>query len=158
MPRTIALASTPEARQAGLEEGLGEHRRGRRAVAGVLGGLRGRFLDELGAHVLNLVAQLDLLGHGDAVLGHRRAAPRLVEHGVAAARAQGRLDGGGELLDTGQQRLAGLDVERQFLHGHGSLSPAFDEAWNGSRPRAGWPQGQRLIKGRARSPPPGRPR
>ena len=42
--------------QAVLEDGLGEDRRGGGAVTGVIGGLAGGFLDQLGAHVLDLVA------------------------------------------------------------------------------------------------------
>jgi hypothetical protein len=45
-----------------LEDGLGEHGRGRRAVAGDVGRLAGGFLHELGADVLVLVGELDLLG------------------------------------------------------------------------------------------------
>src|SRR5262249_10013157 len=41
----------------------------------------------LGAHVLELVIEFDLLGDGDAVLGDAWRAPRLVEHDIAAFRA-----------------------------------------------------------------------
>src|SRR2546428_6733009 len=40
-------------------------------------------LDHLGAHVLELVGELDLLGDGDAVLGDARRAERFVEDDVA---------------------------------------------------------------------------
>jgi hypothetical protein len=56
-------------------DGFGEDRRGRRAVAGDVGGLAGDLLHELGAHVLVLVLELDLLGDRDAVLGDGRGAP-----------------------------------------------------------------------------------
>ena len=69
-------------------DGLGEDGGGGGAVAGHVAGLAGGFLDELGAHVLVGVVQLDFLGDGDAVLGDGRAAPALVEHGIAAARAR----------------------------------------------------------------------
>ena len=71
--------------EAFAEDGLGEDGRGGGAVAGHVAGLAGGFLDELGAHVLVGVVQLDLLGDGDAVLGDGRAAPALVDDGVAAA-------------------------------------------------------------------------
>ena len=81
-------------------DGLGEDGGGGGAVAGDVAGLAGGFLDELGAHVLVRVVQLDVLGDGDAVLGDGRAAPALVEDGVAAARAQGAPDGPGQLADA----------------------------------------------------------
>ena len=52
---------------------LGQQRGGRGAVAGDVAGLRGRFLDQLGAQVLEGVVQFDLLGDGHAVLGDFRA-------------------------------------------------------------------------------------
>ena len=52
---------------------LGQDGGGGGAVAGDVGGLAGDLLDHLGAHVLVLVFELDLLGDGDAVLGDRRA-------------------------------------------------------------------------------------
>ncbi len=51
------------------DDRLGEDRRGRRAVAGVIVLTRGDLTDHLRAHVLELVGELDLLGDGDAVLG-----------------------------------------------------------------------------------------
>src|SRR5262249_21855256 len=62
-------------------DGLGEDGGGGGAVAGDVAGLGGGLLDELGAHVLVGVLQLDLLGDGDAVLGDIGAAPALVEDG-----------------------------------------------------------------------------
>ena len=50
-------------------DGLGQHGGGGGAVAGDVVGLRGRFFDQLGAEVFVRVVQLDLLGHGHAVLG-----------------------------------------------------------------------------------------
>jgi hypothetical protein len=56
-------------------DGLRQHGRGRRAVAGDVGGLGGHLLHHLRAQVRQLVLELDLLGDGDAVLGDRRASP-----------------------------------------------------------------------------------
>ena len=56
------------------DDRLGEHGRGGGAVAGDVVGLRGDFAHHLGAHVLELVVELDLLGDGDAVLGDARRA------------------------------------------------------------------------------------
>ena len=68
--------------------GLGQHGRGGRAVAGDVAGLRGGLFDELDAHVLERVLELDVFGDGHAVLGHLRGAPAFVEHGVASAGTQ----------------------------------------------------------------------
>ena len=54
------------------DDRLGEHGRRGGAVAGDVVGLRGDFAHHLGAHVLELVLELDLLGDGDAVLGDAR--------------------------------------------------------------------------------------
>jgi hypothetical protein len=62
------------------------------AVTGVVAGLGSHFLDHLGAHVLELVLELDFLGHGHAVLGHGGGAEGALEHHVAALGAQGDLD------------------------------------------------------------------
>jgi hypothetical protein len=71
-------------------------------------GLGGDFLDHLGAHVLEGVLELDLLGDRDAVLGDRRGAELLVEHDVAALGAERHLDGFGELIDAALQARRAL--------------------------------------------------
>ena len=50
--------------------------------------VRRHLAHHLGAHVLELVRELDLLGDGDAVLGDARRAVGLVEHDVMALRAE----------------------------------------------------------------------
>src|SRR5690606_17146985 len=100
------------------DEGLGQHGRGGGAVAGVVGSARGDFLHHLRAHVLELVGELDLLGDGHAVLGDRGRAEALVEHDVAALRAQGRLDGVGEHVDATHHLGARVLTEADFLRGH----------------------------------------
>jgi hypothetical protein len=92
---------------------VGQHGRGRRAVAGDGAGLAGDLLDELHAHVLEGVFQLDVLGDGHAVLGDLGGAPALVEHGVASARPQGAADGVRQLGDARQQALSRVFVKRQ---------------------------------------------
>ena len=52
--------------------------------------LRSDFLHHLRAHVLELVLELDFLRDRDAVLGDGRGAEALLEHGVAALRAERR--------------------------------------------------------------------
>ena len=100
-----------------MHQRLGEHRRGRGAVARDVVGLGGDLLDELGAHVLERVLQLHLLGDGDAVVGDRGGAELLLEHDVAALRPEGDLDRVGELVDPGLERAPGIGVELQDL-GH----------------------------------------
>src|SRR5690606_32332107 len=100
------------------DEGLGQHGRGGGAVTGVVGGLGSDFLDHLRAHVLELVGQLDPLGDGHAVLGDRRGAEALLEHDVAALRAQGRLDGVGEDVHAAHHARAGVFTETDFLRSH----------------------------------------
>src|SRR5699024_2173787 len=56
---------------------------------------------------------------GYAVVGHIRPAEGLAQHGVPPARAERDLDGVGELVDAGLDRLAGLLIELN-LFGHGS--------------------------------------
>src|SRR5690606_6588895 len=100
------------------DEGLGQHGGGGGAVTGVVGGLGSDFLDHLRAHVLELVGQFDFLGNGDAVLGDGRGAEALLEHDVAALRAQGRLDGVGEDVHAAHHARAGVFTETDFLRSH----------------------------------------
>ena len=60
--------------QAFLIDGQGQDGRGGGAVAGHVAGLLGDGVDQLGAHVLERVGQVDFLADGDAVLGDGRAA------------------------------------------------------------------------------------
>ena len=55
-----------------VNDGLGENRGGRRAVAGVVARLGGDFTHHAGAHVFELVLEFDFLGDGHAVFRHRR--------------------------------------------------------------------------------------
>src|SRR6185295_11881802 len=89
-------------------DGLGQHGRGGGAVAGEVVGLGGDLTDHLGAHVLELVLELDLLGDGDAVLGDARGAIALVEDDVAALGAKRHFHGVGENVDTAQHSFAGV--------------------------------------------------
>ena len=56
------------------DDGLGQNRGGRGAVAGEVVGLGGDFAHHLGAHVLELVLEFDFLGDRHAVLGGARRA------------------------------------------------------------------------------------
>ena len=105
---------------------LGQQRGGRGAVAGHVAGLRGGFLDQLGAQVLEGVVQLDFLGDGHAVLGDFRRAPALVEHGVSAAGAKRADDGPGQLAHPGGQRLPSFVFKDQLFCHSGFSSFAGD--------------------------------
>ena len=98
-----------------VDDGLRENRRGRRAVAGHVVGLARRLLEKLGAHVLERVLQLDLLGDGHAVAAYLRRTELLVEHYVPAARAKRYAHGVGHLVDAALHGRAGLLAESQLL-------------------------------------------
>jgi len=104
--------------QAFLNDGLGQHGGGGGAVTGVVGGLGGNVLDQLGADVLELVLQFDFLGDGHAVLGHRRGAERALQHDVATLGAQGGLDGVGEDVHAAHDAHAGFVGKQNLLGSH----------------------------------------
>ena len=91
-----------------IDEGLCQNGSGGRTVTGGVVRLGGDLANELCAHVLELVLQLDLLGDGDTVIGDERAAELLAQHNIAALGAQGDLNGVGQLVDTCAERLAGV--------------------------------------------------
>ena len=100
------------------DDDLRQQRRRRGAVAGDVVGRRGDLADELGALVLEDVLDLDLAGDGDAVVGDRRRAELLVEHDVAALRAEGDLDRVGDGIDAGLQGPPCFLAELQLLMSH----------------------------------------
>jgi len=119
-------------------DGAGQHGGGGGAVAGDVGGLGGDLAHQLGAHVLVLVLELDLLGDGDAVLGHERGAELLLDEDVAALGAERDLHRVGELVHAAQDRLAGIFGINDGL-GHVCVSLGFrivSRRWRGSRLRA----------------------
>ena len=93
--------------EAAAEDGLGQNgRRGGAVTSGVAGVAR-HFAHHLGAHVLVRILEIDLLGHGDTILGDCRGAELLVENDVAALWAEGRghrLAQGGNTLQQGLPR------------------------------------------------------
>ena len=97
------------------DERLAEHDRGGRAVAGDVVGLGRDFLEELRAHVLERVFELDVAGDGHAVVGDRRRAELLVEDDVAALGAERDLDRVGEAVDAALERATSGLVEDELL-------------------------------------------
>jgi hypothetical protein len=93
----------------------GEDRGRRRAVTGDVVGLLGDFLDELGADPLVRILELDVLGDRDAVVGDRGGAPLLVQHDIAALRAERDAHGVGQLVHPGFEGSASLGVECDHL-------------------------------------------
>ena len=73
------------------------------------------FVDQLGAHVLEAVFQLDFLAHRHAVLGDGRSAVGLVEDHVPAGRAERHGDHVGQLVHAPEHPLAGLLRYRSCL-------------------------------------------
>ena len=113
--RLIGLAPAATLRRPSWTIAHGEHGGGGGAVTGDVVGLLGDLLDERRADLLVGVLELDLLGDRDAVVGDRGGAPLLLEHHVAALRAEGDAHGVGELVHAGLERAAGLLVERNLL-------------------------------------------
>ena len=99
-------------------DGLGQHGGGGGAVTGVVAGLGSDFLDHLGAHVLELVLELDLLGDRDTILGDRRAAERTLEHHVAALRTERDLDRVGQDVHAFNHACAGFTAENYVFCCH----------------------------------------
>ena len=105
------------------ENRLREDGCGRRAVAGDVRRLRRDFLQHLRAHVLEGIIELDLLGHGDAVLGDGRCAELLVDDDIPASRSERDLHRLGQLIDAALQRRACINVEMKFLGCHMGTVP-----------------------------------
>jgi hypothetical protein len=84
----------------------------------VVVGLLGDLAHHLGAHVLELVLELDLLRHRHAVLGDARCAEALVEHDVAALGAERHLHGIGKDVDAAQHLVARLAAKSYVFRSH----------------------------------------
>ena len=97
------------------DDGLSEQGSGGGAVAGNIVGLGGNFLDELGAHVLKRILELNFLGDGHTVVGDERAAVLLVENNIAALGSKGNLNGIGEGINSTLKRTAGFLAENNLL-------------------------------------------
>ncbi len=104
--------------QALVDNGLGQDGGGGGAVTGLVVGLGGNVLDQLGAHVLEAVLQLDFLGNGNAVLGDGRSTEALLQHHVAAFRAEGRFYRISQDVHTDQHLLACGVAEFDFFSSH----------------------------------------
>ena len=100
------------------DERLAEHDAGRRAVAGNVVRLGRDFLEQLGAHVLERVIELDVAGDGHAVVGDRGRAELLVQHDVAALGAESHLDRIRQPVHAPLERpTSGLVKDQLLCHG-----------------------------------------
>jgi hypothetical protein len=93
------------------DQTMSQHRRGGGAVARHLAGLRRHFLEQLGAHVLERVGQLDLAGDRETVIGDRGCALAAAENHIAAAGPQRDAHRAGQLIHSAPQREPGRLVE-----------------------------------------------
>ncbi len=100
------------------DDGVSEHGCRGRPVAGLVGGLGSNLAHHLGAHVLELILELHLLGDGHAILGDARRAVGLVQEHVTALGAEGHAHRVRESIDAAQHAVASVDGEFDFFRGH----------------------------------------
>ena len=93
--------------------------RGRAVARHVVGLARGLF-QKLGAHILERVLKLDLLGDRDAVGAYLGWAEFLVEHHVSSAWAEGYADGVGHDVNTALHRGSCFFAELKLFRHTGS--------------------------------------
>ena len=115
IPRRMAAGLLPAAmlRRPSLKIARARHGCRRRAVTGNVRSLRSDLVDQLGSHVLELVFKFDLFADGDAVLGDRGAAERLVEDHVSACRAHGDRDQHRPASQRPEEYAFGLDRQKE---------------------------------------------
>jgi hypothetical protein len=99
------------------DDGLRDDGGGGGAVADGVVRLDRGFLEDLRAHVLERVAEVDLARDRHTVVGDLRRAGDLLQDDVAALGPEGGLDGFGELVDACFEQVAGFLPELEFL-GH----------------------------------------
>ena len=98
-----------------MDDGLRQQGCGGGAVACDIVRLGCDLADKLRAHVLECVLKFYILCNRHAVIGDQRRAELLAEHDVAALRAKGNFYSIGELVNAGQQGLAGLFAINNLL-------------------------------------------
>ena len=92
-------------------DGLGENGSGGGAVTGIVIGLAGDLLNELGADILEFVLQFHLTGYGHTVLGDVGSTIFLVENYIATFGTKGHLYGVAQLVNAFLQLFASLDIK-----------------------------------------------
>src|SRR5690606_11769161 len=106
--------------QAFVDDRLRQNGSGGGAVTGFVVGLGRYVLDQLGAHVVELVLQLDFLGDGNAVLGDQRSTEALFQNHVTAFRAEGSFYRVSQDVYACQHLLACGIAELDFFSSHRS--------------------------------------
>ena len=101
-PRLTIIGLAPAATflRPSVDDRLTEHDRGGGAVTGDVIGLAGSFLEELCAHVLERILELDVTRDGHAVVGDGGSAVPLVQRHVASLGAERHLDGIGKPVNA----------------------------------------------------------
>ena len=112
LPQEHGVGAGLHAADALLDQALGKDDGRRGPVAHQIVGPAGHGAHQLSAHVLEGIAEKDLLGDGHAVVGDQRRAEMTVQHHVPAAGAQGHPGHIGQLIHAPQQRVAGLCTEK----------------------------------------------
>src|SRR5262249_52780416 len=97
---------------------MGENSRGGRAVACLVGGLGRDLAHHLGAHVLELVLEFDLLGDRDAIFADARRAKGFVQYDIAALGPQCHTHRIGQNVDAAQHLVPGITREFYFFRSH----------------------------------------
>ena len=123
--------------QAFLDHAVRQHGGGGGAVAGHLAGARGHLAQQLRAHVLEPVFQLDRLGHQHAGIHDLRRAEVALQNDGAPARPQRDLDGLGQRVDAAADLVAGGVVEEELLGGHVAALACCEDAGNAAAAGAG---------------------
>ena len=100
-----------------MDHGLCEERCRRRTITGDVVRLRGDFLDELCAHVLKRIFELDVACNRDTIVRDRRSAELLVEDDVAALRSKRYLYGICQCINTAAKCAASFFIKQNlFCH------------------------------------------
>ena len=101
-----------------LEDGSRQHGSGGGAVACLIGGLTGHLAHHFGAHVLEFIGELDLLGDRHSILGDGGGAEGLLDDDVAPLGAQGHGYGIAQGDHAAQNGLARWLVEGDLFGWH----------------------------------------
>ncbi len=123
----MALAPAAMFLHAVGEDGGGEQRRCRGAVADILAGALRRLAHYLHAEVLFRIFQLEFLGDRHAVVAHDRPPPFLLDEDAFRFRSQRDAHGVGECETAMQNLLPGFRSDEQLLASHVNLQTIYQE-------------------------------
>jgi hypothetical protein len=119
-----------------LEDGTGEDGRRGSSITSLVVGLAGNLLDKIGTDVVVAVAELNVLGNSNTVLGNLWHSKSSVEDNITAAWSESDLDGVCEHLASLQHEGTGFSSELDVLASE-------VESLSGDQLRLGLLQGQR---------------